>query len=358
MNHLYPGAQFWLCGVGTRRKMLVKNDGVFDAFSGECLHPFPDGKLHFTSGELAVDIEYSNGSNTQTVARVWEDESGVFLKTENGESHQLAVDARGSFLPKFPRFENHPHAAKLRILAHEIAVNITQNGPLPNLMVYEKPWHRDAAMMALVLEKSGNLPLLEPWLSRVEAPFDLNNKGHREPDNLGQMLVVLALLEQPNHALCDTILKTVSEFHKADYIEGFTDYDLHPVYQTKWLKWGLSQLGLDDPYRIPAAYDSYSSLFWMDYKNEHVDGARFHVESSTRYPYLKWAEAHFYNDAPPSELAVEEGTLPASWEAHATDADYSKLHTLLPELEMLRSGAPHTWHGAEMFLYWWDDKTT
>lgn len=350
-THPYPGAKFWLCGVGTRRKLVVKNNGVFDAFTQECLHPFSAGKLSFLTGELAVDIEYSEGT-----ARVWENEDGVFFQDKSSDVRQLAQDASGSFQPKFPRFENHPHASELRPLAHEIAVNITQAGPLPNLWVYDKPWHRDAAMMALVLERSENLPLLEPWLSRVDSPFDLNNKGHREPDNLGQMLVIMALLEQPHHPLRAKILQVVPEFHKDNYIEGISDYAPRPVYQTKWLKWGLQKLGLDDPYQIPVVFDEYSSLFWMDYKNKHVDGPRFDVESSARYPYLRWAEAHFYGEAPPLELAVQDETLPLSWEAHASEANYANLNSLLPELETLRCAAPHTWHGAEMFLYWFHNQ--
>ena len=41
------------------------------------------------------------------------------------------------------------------------------------------------------------------------------------------------------------------------YLEGKTDYALHPVFQTKWMKYGLKSLGLPDPYTIPKQYDSY-----------------------------------------------------------------------------------------------------
>jgi hypothetical protein len=60
----------------------------------------------------------------------------------------------------------------------------------------------------------------------------------------------------------------------------------HPVYQTKWLKFALKSLGLDDPFRIPAVFDSYSSLFRMEYRSEHVPGARFSSRTLALYPYL------------------------------------------------------------------------
>lgn len=347
-THPYPGATFWLAGVGYRRKLVFTENGLFDARSGECLRSWAGAKLRFLSEQIGVEVE-----GTGLSIRAWEDETGVWIE-DGSEPRLLTSELPGAAVVRFPTFGVHRFANLLRKLAHEIAVNIVDGLPLPNLWVYDRPWHRDAAMMALVLEKTGNLHLMEEWVSRVRDPFDTNNKGHREPDNLGQMLVVLALLEQNHHPLRETILSIVPEFGKGNYIEGISDYAPHPVYQTKWLKWGLQKLGLDDPYQIPTIQDDYSSLFWMDYRDQHVPGPRFNSERGERYPYLTWAEAHFYNDPPPFYLAAPTDALPLTWEAKASEADYERLNPLFPQLCELRCATPHTWHGAEMFLYLYD----
>jgi hypothetical protein len=151
------------------------------------------------------------------------------------------------------------------------------------------------------------------------------------------------------HPLVRAVLDAVPRFEQESHIAGFSDFAPHPVYQTKWLKYGLRSLGIDDPYRIPAVFDSYSALFWMDYKDAHVPGARFSADAVRLYPYLGWAEAHFYGEAPPEP--VQAGRYPLSWEARASQADYRGMARLSPELAARRIGAPHTWHSAEMFLY-------
>lgn len=73
------------------------------------------------------------------------------------------------------------------------------------------------------------------------------------------------------------------------------------------------------------------------------------------YPYLKWAEAHFYNDPPPE--ALDEPQPPITREACASEAEYWRLKALaregVIEAEDMehRICRPHTWHAAEMFLY-------
>lgn len=349
-SHFYPGAQFWLCGAGTRRKLLFRGDVLRDARTGEVLRHWPGATLHIEASQWAVRLE----RNGQPIARGWEDAEGVWLQEQNGEPQLLATDASGGFAPRFARFEGRAHAGWLRALWHEVVVNIVDGVPLPNLWVYDRAWHRDAAMMALVLERSGDLPLLEAWLASVESPFDRNNKGQREPDNLGQMLVVMALLDQPRHPLREQILSTLPEFTRDKHLVGLTDYAEHPVYATKWLKWGLAKLELDDAFEIPAVADSYDSLFWMAFREQSVTPPnRGHSDA---YPYLTWAAAHFYGDAPPLSLMAQNA--PFSWEAHASEADYARLSGIVPELQLSRCAAPHTWHAAEMFCYFWDAPTT
>ena len=211
--------------------------------------------------------------------------------------------------------------------------------------------------MAMVLRETGNLALIHDWIIAIRDPFDRNNHGIAEADNPGEVLFLLSLVSDRHHPAVQMALDSVSRFRKDDYIAGKTDYAEHPVFQTKWLKYGLQSLGLPDPYIIPKQYDSYSSLFWWAYKKEHVTATsvgatsvgrkNFDEGSSTNYPYLVWAEDHFY-----SEKRGIVGTVdyPLSWEQQASDAHYPGLTVLDKDLVKQKLAFPHTWHAAEMFL--------
>jgi len=68
-----------------------------------------------------------------------------------------------------------------------VLVNIVPAGPVPNLFVYRKPRCRDAAMVCMVLQRTGNLHLVADWIASLRRPFDLNNARNREPDSLTWM---------------------------------------------------------------------------------------------------------------------------------------------------------------------------
>ena len=46
---------------------------------------------------------------------------------------------------------------------------------------------------------------------------------------------------------------------------------------------------------------------------------------------------------------------PLTWEAEASQADYSGIGSLCDEYERRKVAAPHTWHAAEAFLYLLED---
>jgi hypothetical protein len=129
-----------------------------------------------------------------------------------------------------------------------------------------------------------------------------------------------------------------------DHILGRSDFADHPIYQTKWAKFGLASLGLPDPYQVPLLPDSYSALFWWDYRDRNVPGEPF---QGTDYPYLNWAEAHFHGE---TGALFGDRDYPLTWEANASQANYSALAPFLPAYTAEKLAAPHTWHAAEMFL--------
>jgi len=198
------------------------------------------------------------------------------------------------------------------------------------------------------LQKTDNLHLIKPWILKLNEPFDHNNAGNREPDNLGQVLYLISLTADSSHPLVDKVLRTIPQFQKGKHLVGSTDFSEHPVYQTKWLKFGLRALGLEDPYEIPAVFDSYSALFWMDFKTAHVQGPAFSKKAMTNYPYLAWAQAHFHFGPPPMSLQEQ---YPLTWEAHASQANYAGMRLVSKEYTDRKICVPHSWHAAEMFLF-------
>src|SRR5207302_5229015 len=119
-----------------------------------------------------------------------EDSEAVWLE-QGGQRTALG----GTQSPvKLPGFNGKKFPCVLRVLHQELLVNITEAGPVPNFFVYEKPWYRDGAMVALALQETGNLDLLKPWILGLREPFDRNNKGVTEADNLGQALFLISLV--------------------------------------------------------------------------------------------------------------------------------------------------------------------
>jgi len=333
-----PECPFFLFGMGKRRKLLYRRGELLDALTAEVLRTWDVAEERIDSSEYRVELSLRDGS----LVRLSEDEQGAWL--EAAGERELLSEAP----VKLPRFEGHPQAGLLRGLHQELLVNLVDGKPTPNLVVYPKPWLRDGAMVAMCLERTGNLSLIEEWVMGLDDPFDRNN-GMEEADNLGQALYLVSLFSDKSHPLVEQVLGLLGRFERDRHIVGLTDGAEHPVYQTKWLKLGLRRLGLDDPHEIPEVYDSYSALFWMDFREAHIEGPPFSKDAGELYPYLTWAEAHFHGWDPPMHLC--NPAYPHTWEAQASQADYPRMGIICDEYVSRRIAAPHTWHAAEAFPY-------
>jgi hypothetical protein len=333
-----PQEPFFVMGMGRRRKLLYSQGRLSDALTGATLRTWDVASVRLTPSAYCIEIETLQG---RTV-RLWEDPAALWMD-EGREPVCLSVGP-----VCLPDFGGSPHAALLRALHQEILVNIVNGAPLPNLMVYDQPWYRDGAMVCMCLQRTGNLGLVDRWIMGLREPYDRNNAGEREPDNLGELLYLISLVSDARHPLVPTVLRAARESAENGHLVGRSDFGPHPVYQTKWLKYGLSCLQLDDPYRIPPVYDSYSALFWMDYCDAYVPGAPFGERTTALYPYLGWAEAHFHGWPLPPPIA---DSYPLTWEAEASQARYAGMEAVGPTWVERRIAAPHTWHAAEMMLY-------
>ena len=336
-----PDVRFFLFGMGLRAKFIYRDGKLLDARTGAVVREWPVAAATIVPPDYEVALETASGA--QVVIR--EDEQAVWIE-EGGRRTAL----EGTRQPvKLPTFAGKKFPRVLRVLHQELLVNVTPAGPVPNFFVYPKPWYRDSAMMALAFKETGNLDTIRDWIANLREPYDRNNAGETEADNLGEALFLISLTGDKTHPLVAKILAELPRFEMSgvggQYIKGRSDFAERPAYQTKWLKYGLRALGLPDPYSVPPIKDSYSALFWMDYKDSYQPGGD--ADDRGAYPYLGWACDHFHGTR---KSPIGNRDYPLTWEQNASQANYEGLKLLDPIYVQQKLSAPHTWHAAEVFL--------
>lgn len=337
-----PDLKFFLFGMGDRLKLIYRNGRLLNALTGNIEEQWNVKHEVIVPSEYLVHLTLADEQTIQ----IREDEMGVWILQTN-KRPRLIPGSRSRL--NLPRFTDKPYGPVLRVLHQEVLINVINGRPVPNFLVYYKPWYRDATQMAMVFRSTDNLHLIRDWIMAIRDPFDRNNR--LEADNLGQVLFLVSLVSDRSHPIVPIVLDSARRFQKENYIIGKTDNVEHPVYQTKWLKYGLKSLGLPDTYVVPKQADSYSSVFWLDYKNEHVEEKRVDNNFSNN-PFFGWAEDHFYSQARVPEKRGMVGNIdyPLSWQQRDIDAHYPGLTVLDRDLVRQKIAFPHAWHAAEMFL--------
>jgi hypothetical protein len=335
-----PDIRFFLFGMGQRPKFTYRGGKLMDARSGRVVRAWEMRRDIVLPHDYAVVLDTPAG-----LVRLREDGEALWIDDASG-----STVVEGTRAPvNLPAFADHRYAGVLRVLHQELLVNATPAGPVPNFFVYQKPWYRDGAMMALAFRETNNLHLIRDWILGLREPYDRNNAGETEADNLGQALFLASLVGGAEHPLVPVVLAEVPRFRvggpKGPCIRGRSDFSEHPDYQTKWLQYGLRSLGLPDPYAAPGLDDSYSALFWMDFKETHA--ARRDSDDREAYPYLGWAVDHFHGR---KRSPIGDRDYPLTWEARASQACYENLRVLDPAYVEAKLATPHTWHAAEIFL--------
>ena len=335
-----PDVPFFLFGMGKRTKLVYKAGVLSEALTGKVLGRWAIENETIVPPSYSVYLAATGGGRV----RIVEDEQAVWIE-ENGTRKAIEGTRSAVHLPTFSgtRF---PYV--LRVLHQEMLINVIDGKPVPNIFVYRKPWYRDGAMMAMCFKATGNLELIKDWVLGLREPYDRNNKGETEADNLGQALYLISLVSDRSHPLVEKILKEFPRFEvsaaEGKYIKGRSDFAFHPAYQTKWAKYGLRALGLPDPYVVPRVADAYYALFWWDFK----DGdAQSKDAGHLSYPYLNWASAHFHGK---SRGPVGNRDYPLTWEKDASSADYPGMNAVAADYAARRISVPHTWHASEVFL--------
>ncbi len=341
-----PDVKFFLFGMGNRTKLLYKKGKLINSITGNIVAEWQVKNETIIPNDYRVNIE----TISDVTVSIFENEQGVFIN-ERGKETLIAGTETAVILPSF---EQYKYSEVLKVLHNEILVNIVDSKPLPNYFTYHNPWRRDAAMMALCIDKTGNIGLLKNWVLSIDDPYDRNNAGEKEADNLGQTLYLLSFFTDKNNPLVKQILAEVAKYEITDsngkYIKGRSDFHEAPVYQTKWLKFGLHALSIDDPYTIPAIQDNYSSLFWWDYKDSYMKGTTdaYDEWKNDFYPYIGWAADNFHGL---KRNPVSNRDYPLTWEIQASQADYDGMNIIDIQYVKNKNSSPHSWHAAEMFLY-------
>jgi hypothetical protein len=336
-----PNVRFFLFGMGLRPKFLYRDGRLIDLRTGVIVGQWKIKSDVILPPEYRVVLTKEDGGKLQ----IAEDEYAVWIT----DSTNRATIAKTEIPVKLPTFEGSKYPQVLRVLHQELLFNITPEGPVPNFFVYKKPWIRDGAMTAMALQRTGNLRSIRDWIMNLRDPFDRNNKGEAEADNLGEALYLISLVSDRKHPLVQNILLTTKQFEQdspnGKYISGKTDFAEHPVYQTKWLKYGLRALSISDSFGIPEMHDTYSALFWMDFRDAYVIGKD--AVDRGNYPYLGWACDHFHNV---KKSPISNRDYPLTWEQNAGQADYAGLAILDKVYVEQKLATPHSWHAAEVFL--------
>jgi hypothetical protein len=340
---------FFLFGMGNRRKLLYKEGALYDAATGELLRSWKAIHEQILPHEYAVKWQTREGKQYS----LQEDETGVCLIVEGTRTY---LTGNPLHLPDFkdaePGLFGNSHAQILRILLHEVLINVVDGKPLGNFLVQHSPRYRDAAIICEALRRTGNLDLVKEWILSLREPYDEAGEGGREPDNLGQALFLVSLVSDQGHPLVARVLEEAEAFRRTDFIAGRTDGDEHSVYQTKWLKYGLKRLGLPDAWRLPPSDDPYAAVFWLDYRDIPAGGPPFSEAVKDATPYLAWAEAHFHGWDPPGRIQAR--SYPLSWETHSERNPPFAMGLVAAEFVDRRVSAPHARHAAEMLLYFLD----
>lgn len=340
-----PDVEFFMFGMGNRRKLIYKDGTLIDINSKSVFKKWEIESHLIIPNDYCVILWLRNNK----CIKITENENGVYIEENKSKSLIPGTEAHLSL----PAFHDNRYSEILKVLLHEVLINIVDSEPLPNLFVYNKPWRRDAAMMAMCLEKTDNTSLIRKWVLSLNEPYDYNNSGEAEADNLGQTLYLLSLFQNKSESLISKILEEAKkiEIHipQGKYICGRSDFHEVPVYQTKWLKYGLKKLNLPDPYILPDIQDDYSSLFWWDFTENYMTGTKDAEDGEDDYyPYLGWASDHFHGL---KRNAISCHDYPLTWEINASQAKYEGMGVIDTIFSGIKCSVPHTWHASEVFLY-------
>ena len=328
----YDG-DFYLFGFNDREKIIYKNGKLLNAFSGEVIEQYDVREQLIIPNIFTVIIRTTNDD----YIKIYENNDGVFINDTVISNTDKKIELY--------KFENEKYNNILNTLYGEILFNIKDGVIYPNILVYDKPWYRDAAMGTMVLEYTNNTDLIKEWVNSIDDVYDKQN-GNDEPDNLGELLYLLSFGN--NKKLKKKIVKEAERLAKSNpdgyHIYGIVDGSRMDNYANKWLEFGYLKNDLKYEFDKNIKKDGYTDMLWFF---EGCSGKENAYSKSKDYPYLTWATGHCNKDL---KVYFNQNLYPLSWEANASKANYNNINSNLDYYINNKISPTHVWAASEMFL--------
>ena len=337
---------YYYFGMGNRKKYSYQFSNlrgiIIDEEKRKTIYQFDELDHYLIPNLYMVIIE----TKDHQFHVIQETEEGVFLDGKLLEGTGIPI--------KFYDFSNQKYANMKKVLYGEILFNIKDSAIYPNIIVYDNPWYRDAAITTMVLKQTHNTDMIYDWVMRIDDIYDRQNSGVEEADNLGELLYILSSQEEKRTDLIERIeqeaYRLAEENPDGYYIYGKTDFGEQYLYQNLWYKLGIESLGKEYPFDLESIKeDSYSKMAWWS-NYELKDTSQNPIE--LQYPYLSYA---YYHKLGTGQIPVNRNLYPLSWEMNASAANYEKYEETLPGLNRAKASSLHSWSASELLLLLLDE---
>ena len=343
LYHDMPDIEFYFFGMGNRRKILFIDNKLIDIETKEVIEKFDVESYLIIPNEYTVLIKDKN----KKYIKIFENNEGVFILKDGKEN---LIEKTNSYLNIY-NFDNQKYKNIKKVLYSEILFNIKDSKIYPNILVYNEPWYRDAAMASMVLKQTNNTELISNWVENIDSIYDEQNAGNKEADNLGELLYIISTQENKNEELISKIEQEAERLATNNpngyYIFGKTDFSDQHKYQNMWYEFGIKKVGREFKYNYDNLTDNYSNMIWWN-----NDNAKY-ITSSKEYPYLSWAYYHSANKN--GEIFANSSLYPLSWEQNGSQAKYEKMSIIDNKFSDSKISPTHVWTASEMLLFILDD---
>ena len=344
-NDKLNDSTYYFFGMGNRKKLVFLENGLLDLDSNNYLYQFDVKDYKIIPNIYTVIIETFNGE----YIKIYEDNLGVHYNTNDID---IIIEGTDSYIDLYD-FNNQEYSNIKKVLYSEILFNIKDSVIYPNILVYNKPWYRDAALASMVLKQTNNTNLISPWVSNITEIYDYQNNNMAEVDNLGELLYIISTQEEYNNDLIAKIeveaKRLASVNPEGYYLNGYTDFSIKPLYQNLWYKLGIESIGGVFEFDISSISDEYGVLTWWSNHNRDI---KYHKYTSYDFPYLQMAS---YHKLEKGKFVVNKDLYPLSWEANASEANYQNMHILDDYYVKSRISPTHVWAASEMLLFLLDE---
>ncbi len=342
---IYSPFDYYFFGFGNRRKLMYSKGSLLDIDTKKVLYSFEPSEYMIIPNAYTIVAR----TNDDKYIKIYEDNKGVHYNI-NGKDE--IIDGTEKEIELYS-FDNQKYQNIKKELYSEILFNIKDSKIYPNIIAYDKPWYRDAAVAAMVLKQTNNTDLIKDWVKNIDTIYDEQN-GQKEVDNLGELLYILSTQKDRNEDLIDEIEEEANRIAKENengyYLIGKTDFGDMYIYQNLWYKLGIEAVGREfnfDLSSIPE--DPYAKMtWWSDYDLKYQKP----IDINEDYPYLTTAANHKLKTG---TLVLNNSLYPLSWEKHGSSANYNNYLNLLPFCTEEEISPLHSWSAAEMLLFIMDE---